>query len=87
MCLSSASSCPDGYYPDQLTSRAGVLDEGYDVCLPCDRLCSTCVGPGVSSSSCLTCAIAEDEDGMCVEACSPGSGQKRVAVLSKLLLL
>ena len=81
MCLSSASACPDGYYPDQLTSSTGVLKEGAEVCLPCDELCSTCIGPGVSSSSCLTCAYAEDEDGMCVDACQPGAGQKGVAVL------
>lgn len=87
MCLSSASACPDGHYPDQLTSSAGVLEEGADVCLPCDELCSTCIGPGVSSSSCLTCAYAEDEDGMCVDACQPGSGQKQRSSVIKLLLV
>ena len=76
MCLSSASTCPDGYYPDQLRSPTGILDAGTEICLPCDELCSTCIGPGVSSSSCLNCAIAEDEDGMCVSACQDGSGQK-----------
>ena len=74
MCIVNTLGCPEGYYSDKLTSAKGDLQAGTDICLPCHTLCSTCIGPGVSSTSCLGCAIAEDENGTCVSSCQPGSG-------------
>ena len=78
------SGCPAATYPSSPSTFSGstkplqlVIQDITTLCLPCDGLCASCIGPG--NSSCITCRYAKIL-AQCVRGCDNATGKPLVLV-------
>ena len=78
------SGCPAATYPSSPSTFSGstkplqlVIQDITTLCLPCDRLCASCTGPG--NTSCTTCRYAR-RLAQCVSGCDNATGKPLVLV-------
>ncbi len=84
-CISG--NCNHGYYRTVLAPEnadpaiVGDLPFGSDVCVPCNKLCERCIGPGNDSRDCLLCRYAVSQEGQCLQNCNSDTGKKYLNIL------